>query len=213
MNIKFPALVVVGLVIGGLVWQFGQPEPASVELVEHPAEGAETADTEAAEQSQLKREDKQASVVKVTADEPLEVVAAGAITSATSPFEIELRPLQSLHDLRELQTEYEFIRDHLESTQAVDRINSSDLSKQDLAALKRTYTHLNKVIERIAELDVQRIEQEFAAKYGDNAFAEDMRYVRNTVAEVLEKRKQARREWQQEIETMKDAVNEEQDVQ
>ncbi|KZN32400.1 hypothetical protein N474_11155 [Pseudoalteromonas luteoviolacea CPMOR-2] len=133
--------------------------------------------------------------------------------SEASVFDFPLRPLEDLHDLRELEREYDFIREQLEATQAVEMINQSNLSEKDIASLKRTYTHLNKVIKRIGELDLERIEAEFDEKYGENAYEEDLNYVRSTVAEALEKRRESRKEWQREIDAMTNAVKNEQEVQ
>ncbi|MCF2858069.1 hypothetical protein L1286_11350 [Pseudoalteromonas sp. SMS1] len=131
----------------------------------------------------------------------------------TSVFDFPLRPLDELHDFRELEREYDFIRAQLEATQAVEMINQSNLSDKDIASLKRAYTHLNKVIKRIGELDLKRIEAEFDEKYGENAYEEDLSYVRSTVADALEKRRESRKEWQREIDAMTNAVKNEHEVQ
>ncbi|QZO11930.1 hypothetical protein EXT48_04355 [Pseudoalteromonas sp. CO348] len=137
--------------------------------------------------------------------------------TSNSLFDFPLRPLEELHDIRELESEYDFVRAQLESKQAVEKVNDDALSTEDIAALKRAYTHLNQVTRKLSELQAEHIEREFTHTYGENAFAEDMRFVRNTVAETLEKRKQARREWKREIEKMEnqevhEVINEENEV-
>ncbi|KZN36479.1 hypothetical protein [Pseudoalteromonas luteoviolacea] len=136
-----------------------------------------------------------------------------SLDKEASVFDFPLRPLEELHDLRELEREYDLIREQLEKNQAVEMINQSNLSEQDIASLKRTYTHLNKVIKRIGELDLKRIEAEFDEKYGENAYEEDLNFVRSTVAETLEKRRESRKEWQREIDAMTNAVKNEHEVQ
>ncbi|KZN44629.1 hypothetical protein [Pseudoalteromonas luteoviolacea] len=136
-----------------------------------------------------------------------------SLNSEASVFDFPLRPLEELHDLRELEKEYDFIREQLEKNQAVEMINQSNLSEQDVMSLKHTYTHLNKIIKRIGELDLKRIEAEFDEKYGENAYEEDLNFVRSTVAETLEKRRESRKEWQREIDAMTNAVKNEHEVQ
>ncbi|MBQ4812862.1 hypothetical protein J8M20_15995 [Pseudoalteromonas luteoviolacea] len=167
------------------------------------------------ETSNAKTETNSESEVSAKAGQLLqaEVSDLASVDSEASVFDFPLRPLEELHDLRELEREYDFIREQLEKNQAVEMINQSNLSEQDIASLKRTYTHLNKVIKRIGELDLKRIEAEFDEKYGENAYEEDLNYVRSTVAETLEKRRESRKEWQREIDAMTNAVKNEHEVQ
>jgi len=139
-------------------------------------------------------------VAKVQQNEPVSI------------FSWQIRPLEELHDKRELEAEYRFLKERLESSEAVDLVNNNKLTNEDVEALQKTFSHLNLITERLIEIASQEAQQEFEQRYGSDAFAQDMAFVKETVKQTLAERKSRPANSSESVEPMVEAVNVEQDV-
>lgn len=129
-----------------------------------------------------------------------------------SIFAWPIRPLEQLHDKRELEAEYAFLKERLESAEAVELVNNNKLTNEDVEALRNTFSHLNLITERLIEIESQEAQQEFEQRYGPDAFADDMAFVKETVKQVIAERKNRTARELELAEPMVEAVNVEQDV-
>lgn len=129
-----------------------------------------------------------------------------------SIFSWPIRPLEQLHDKRELEAEYAFLKERLESAEAVELVNNNKLTSEDIEALRNTFSHLNLITERLIEIESQEAQQEFEQRYGPDAFADDMAFVKEAVKQAIAERKNRTTSEQALVEPMVEAVNVEQDV-